>query len=563
MSYKSLLFCRDERTARAISQILTELEFAVEPVNETFAAVKKLGGDRFDALVVDCQDEQEAAVLFKAARDSEHNHSSLSVAIVEGQAGVAKAFRIGANLVLSKPINIEQSKGTLRVARGLLRKNEVKPAGSPVQSAAKRPGENLPVFQRPATPISVTPAKASEFAPALAASTQPEAPFSALEVEADPTPQPEAAEAAVLESLPELSGKLLAHSASTPPHIEAEPIAGGAAGAAAAAAPALAKAAIVEHKADALPPMVTNQPIVSGIAIPERVEQISSDVPIFSALEKHSARENGAAKFFKFVAVLCVIAGAAYFGWTKLQPLKYLQRIRAARATAAVSTPAPTPIAVAPSSSPEAPAQISAPSVAAHNGPGAAANNPGDVEISATSAHSDTQDDEPGDIKVQELPMSRDSKPAAPKPEPLMVRPDSAAHKPIPALPAPPQVQVSNANASSLPLSNLPDSAPALPKLAPNSLRVSQGVSQGLILKKVPPVYPQMALQMRKGGEVELLVTITKQGTISNVRVVSGDGMLARAAVDAVRQWKYRPYLLNGEPVDIQTQITINFTAPH
>lgn len=71
-----------------------------------------------------------------------------------------------------------------------------------------------------------------------------------------------------------------------------------------------------------------------------------------------------------------------------------------------------------------------------------------------------------------------------------------------------------------------------------------------------------MALQLRKQGAVELLVTITKQGTISNIKVTSGDNMLAKAAVDAVRQWKYRPYLLNGEPVEIQTQITINFTAP-
>src|SRR6266852_7366901 len=137
MSYKSLLFCPDEKTARVVTQVLSELEFTVELSSEPFATVKRLTDEHFDALVVDCQNEQDASLLFKAARNSSLNHSSLSVAVVEGQAGVAKAFRIGANLVLTKPVNIEQSKATLRVARGLLRKNEAKPASSPAAPTAK------------------------------------------------------------------------------------------------------------------------------------------------------------------------------------------------------------------------------------------------------------------------------------------------------------------------------------------------------------------------------------------------------------------------------------------
>src|SRR3981081_410287 len=140
MSYQSLLFCPDEKTARTVTQVLTELEFAVEPCSEPFAAVKKLMGEHFDAIVVDCDNEQNAALLFKSARNSSSNQASLAVAVVEGQTGVAKAFRIGANLVLTKPIHVEQSKGTLRVARGLLRKGQAaKSAGvasNPVEAIA-------------------------------------------------------------------------------------------------------------------------------------------------------------------------------------------------------------------------------------------------------------------------------------------------------------------------------------------------------------------------------------------------------------------------------------------
>src|SRR4030088_3540013 len=156
MSYQSLLFCPDEKTARTVTQVLTELEFAVEPCSEPFAAVKKLMGEHFDAIVVDCDNDQNATVLFKSARNSTSNQASLAVAVVEGQAGVAKAFRIGANLVLTKPINVEQAKGTLRVARGLLRKGEpAKPA-----SQAAPPRTDLPRPMAPTGPVMVPAAGA-------------------------------------------------------------------------------------------------------------------------------------------------------------------------------------------------------------------------------------------------------------------------------------------------------------------------------------------------------------------------------------------------------------------
>src|SRR5947209_16416491 len=102
---------------------------------------------RYDAIVVDCENEPNATLLFKSARNSSSNQSSLALALVEGQSGVAKAYRIGANLVLTKPINVEQAKGTLRVARGLLRKaapgKPGVPAASAPAAAAPTPGKQI------------------------------------------------------------------------------------------------------------------------------------------------------------------------------------------------------------------------------------------------------------------------------------------------------------------------------------------------------------------------------------------------------------------------------------
>ena len=101
----------------------------------------------------------------------------------------------------------------------------------------------------------------------------------------------------------------------------------------------------------------------------------------------------------------------------------------------------------------------------------------------------------------------------------------------------------------------------AVPKVAtPTRVRVSQGVTEGLLMKKVQPNYPPLARSARIQGQVVLQAVIGKDGTIQNLRAISGHPMLTPAAIDAVRQWRYKPYFLNGEPVEVDTQITVNFT---
>jgi len=150
-------------------------------------------------------------------------------------------------------------------------------------------------------------------------------------------------------------------------------------------------------------------------------------------------------------------------------------------------------------------------------------------------------------------------------PAPLVVKGGAApAVKAAPAAPdaPPPSVIGIAAPGSSAPLPNLGGSDTASKPIL-QRMKISQGVSQGLLIKKVDPVYPTNALHLRIEGEVELLATISKNGDISQVQVLSGDKQLAGAAVDALKRWKYKPYLLNGEPVEIQTQVTMRFRLPH
>ena len=89
---------------------------------------------------------------------------------------------------------------------------------------------------------------------------------------------------------------------------------------------------------------------------------------------------------------------------------------------------------------------------------------------------------------------------------------------------------------------------------------VSSGVMQGMLIYKVVPTYPAVAQAIRASGTVVLQATISRTGAIENLRVAEGPAVLRQAAVDAVKQWRYRPYLLNGQPVEVETTVDVNFT---
>ncbi len=100
---------------------------------------------------------------------------------------------------------------------------------------------------------------------------------------------------------------------------------------------------------------------------------------------------------------------------------------------------------------------------------------------------------------------------------------------------------------------------PSLSKPTPQRVRISQGVSKGLLIYRIEPTYPPIARAARIQGVVVLAAIIDKHGNIQNLQVVSGHPMLAPAAIDAVKQWRYKPFLLNGQPLEVETAVTVTF----
>jgi protein TonB len=109
-------------------------------------------------------------------------------------------------------------------------------------------------------------------------------------------------------------------------------------------------------------------------------------------------------------------------------------------------------------------------------------------------------------------------------------------------------------------LGGLGSSAPVVKAAPPKKIAVSAGVIAGNKIGGVDPRYPAIAKAARIQGTVVLQASISKEGTIQNLKVVSGPPMLQQAAVEAVKTWRYKPYLLNGQPVEVETQVNVIFT---
>jgi len=106
-----------------------------------------------------------------------------------------------------------------------------------------------------------------------------------------------------------------------------------------------------------------------------------------------------------------------------------------------------------------------------------------------------------------------------------------------------------------------PAVAPTLSKPAPTvqRVRVSAGVTDGLLIHRVEPTYPPLAQQARIEGAVVLTALIDKGGNVQRLNVVSGHPLLVPAAIAAVKQWRYKPLLVNGQPIEVETTVTVNF----
>jgi CheY-like chemotaxis protein len=121
MSLRSLVLCSDEKTTRVLRRVLGDLDIAVEQCTDSDAAIRKLTRQRFEAVIVDCNDEETAARVLASVRSAPCNKRSIAVAMIDSQRAVRSAFALGAHFVVYKPISAERARTSFRAAHALMK----------------------------------------------------------------------------------------------------------------------------------------------------------------------------------------------------------------------------------------------------------------------------------------------------------------------------------------------------------------------------------------------------------------------------------------------------------
>jgi protein TonB len=146
---------------------------------------------------------------------------------------------------------------------------------------------------------------------------------------------------------------------------------------------------------------------------------------------------------------------------------------------------------------------------------------------------------------------------------PQLTRTNLSPSGPVPDAPGNCCVDIGTTSGTTLggdPFAHATNSAPRVVHQQQGPITISKGVAEGMAISKPSPNYPAIARSAGLQGTVVLQATISKTGTIENLHVLSGPPMLQQAALNAVQQWRYRPYLLNGDPVEVETTINVIFS---
>jgi TonB family protein len=279
------------------------------------------------------------------------------------------------------------------------------------------------------------------------------------------------------------------------------------------------------------------------VAVAQPVEEELS-APAFSTSKEAEPAPKSSHTGLILVLVLAVCAVGGYFGWTKFaaKPVVVPQQ----------SAPEQVPPAAAVDGSSAAPAKPSAIITPAET--------PAPAQHDAGSA---PEEEAAADVVVHNLAASKSG--AAPPKEaaaPIVVKSSTPQPARLDTNAPAPQVTSMVSNSGDQAISGIVGMTTSVPKPVLQTVRVSQGISQGFLIKKVQPLYPVQARQLRLEGAVQLVATIGKDGVPKDLKVAGGHPVLARAAVEAVQQWRYKAYTLNGSPVEFETQVTVNFKLP-
>jgi TonB family protein len=547
----ALLLSPDDQAVSAISAVLEEMSVTCDRPLNGVSAAQKLNSQRFDLVLVDCENLPAAKLIFDVCRRGKGGHNPVPIAIVDGRAGLPTAFRLGAELILTKPVAKDQARSTIRTAISRVRK-DVPADNSAAQSNQIMSGEMAQAAAASSQPSKswdsmsgVLPATASTAdvsatMSAGAAATKTDS--SADEIEAVPNGlnPASASEAFSLEydqrasSVNSKIARLIKPSGDpATADIDDEP-----------EATASTQPEIVESNPDT---SSSEQTEPRKLAAVDRKDE-KKDKEISSTYDPNPRAKR--APLVALVMLLCAVGGF-FAAWTYQPGFREIAEPQVDRLLEKLGLLSPSPS----SAKPTAQVEHASPVV-----------QQSDANLDGTKpALSDTSEKT---AVVASVPVSS-AQPAA----------SSAGSALVPAAAATAPVADAITNAATGKLSNskpnIKDSKPGAATSAwsaSTSNATLPGESAAIILSSkgaekrlsysVPPKYPVDAGAVDAQGTVVLKTVVDENGDVTGVRIVDGKTILANAALQAVKQWRYRPYVRDGKARPFQTIVIVDFQRP-
>ena len=478
---RALLLSPDDQAVSAITGVLEEMSVSCERPLDGVSAAQKLNSHSFDLVLVDCENLPAAKLIFDVCRRGKGGNNPVPIAIVDGRAGLPTAFRLGAELILTKPVAKDQARSTIRTAVSRLRKEE--PARSAqatdvVPVTAKTPTYPEERAQAAAAGVSSQPAKIFDGPATGGAEAVPVVAMSAAAVEVVP------AKATSLH----------------PP--------------ASSAKSSTAEDFFAASK-PAAPAKVSDDPVLADL---EKGDIEPSRAPVLSY---GAAQPRGRGPLVALL-ILVLAGGGFYAGWMYQPGFRAMVQPQIDRVLA---------LAV------RAPQQKAVP----------IRQTPPQTSVTPTTA---TGVASPTALPMDAAQATRGSA-AADSPDAGRGLPAPAAAATKPELPR--DTKKAEAAAASAD-SGLPGEQGAV-------ILSSRGAEKRLV-RQVPPAFPKGATAQGVEGTVVLKTVVDDSGKVESVHLVEGNPALAEAAIHAVKQWRYRPYVRDGKSFPFQTIVLVDFQRP-
>jgi protein TonB len=560
----ALLLSPDDQAVNAITGVLEEMSVTCERPLDGVSAAQKLNSQIFDLVLVDCENLPAAKLIFDVCRRGKSGNNAVPVAIVDGRAGLPTAFRLGAELILTKPVAKDQARSTIRAAVSRVRKDVPPSEGAFSQQSSAEMRE-----ERAHAAASATGAIDAEHAPRFARGEVPPSYLTAALVASGlaTTMQSAVADVADEPEAPIATPSLDPQPSTSPldlPLTQADSV--------------NAKIArVVKPPSDselaALAKTESEKPVGAQSALEIASFAVAPAKAEARTRVQTSYRQNRQKKYAPLIAMLmlALAGGGFYLAWTYQPGFRQIaepQIDRFLEIADKALPPAPSPVHANPSRpvlSLQTAAPLPQPTTNPNQVTSAAPETASSAATSAVAASAPSATiaapapaHDAADSPVQ--PTSTKSVAPAPSVHATKVavvvgQPDggkSSDSKPIDKMPGNTRNEIAA----------LPSAVALLPG-EDNAIILSSKGAEKRLVHGVPPKYPaQASLTNAAQGTVVLKTVIGEDGDVRGVRLVDGNPVLANTAIQAVKQWHYRPYVRDGKAQPFQTVVIIDFQRP-